>query len=96
LPASGQAETERGSRNSSHADEDKGSNSIPEVRFAPAILSFLSSVWGDYRIIALDDNYRYAECDNRGDRLHHGGSEDFNGSVSRKGAVGWQKGTYQD
>ncbi len=42
------------------ANEDKGSNSILEVRFAPAILSFLSSVWGDYRIIALDDNYRYA------------------------------------
>lgn len=42
------------------ADEHKGSNSVLEVRFAPAILSFLSSVWGDYRIIALDDNYRYA------------------------------------
>jgi apolipoprotein D and lipocalin family protein len=42
------------------ADEDKGSNSILEVRFAPAILSFLSSVWGDYRILALDDQYRYA------------------------------------
>ena len=42
------------------ADEDKGSNSILEVRFAPAILSFLDSVWGDYRIIALDQNYRYA------------------------------------
>lgn len=42
------------------ADEDKGGNSILEVRFAPAILSFLDSVWGDYRIIALDENYRYA------------------------------------
>jgi apolipoprotein D and lipocalin family protein len=42
------------------ADEDKGGNSILEVRFAPAILSFLSSVWGDYRILALDGNYRYA------------------------------------
>jgi apolipoprotein D and lipocalin family protein len=42
------------------ADEDKGSNSILEVRFAPAILSFLDSVWGDYRIIALDNEYRYA------------------------------------
>ena len=41
------------------ADEDNGSNSVLEVRFAPAILSFLDSVWGDYRIIALDDNYRY-------------------------------------
>ena len=42
------------------ADEDNGAKSILEVRFAPAILSFLDSVWGDYRIIALDDNYRYA------------------------------------
>jgi apolipoprotein D and lipocalin family protein len=42
------------------ADEDKGGNSILEVRFAPAILSFLDRVWGDYRIIALDDEYRYA------------------------------------
>jgi apolipoprotein D and lipocalin family protein len=42
------------------AAEDNGSNSILEVRFAPAILSFLDSVWGDYRIIALDEDYRYA------------------------------------
>ena len=42
------------------AKEGKGSNSVLEVRFAPAILSFLDSVWGDYRILALDDNYRYA------------------------------------
>jgi apolipoprotein D and lipocalin family protein len=42
------------------AKEDKGGNSVLEVRFAPAFLSFLSSVWGDYRIIALDDSYRYA------------------------------------
>jgi apolipoprotein D and lipocalin family protein len=42
------------------AEEDKGSNSILEVRFAPAILSFLSSVWGDYRILKVDDKYRYA------------------------------------
>jgi apolipoprotein D and lipocalin family protein len=42
------------------AAEDNGSNSVLEVRFAPAILSFLNSVWGDYRVIALDDNYRYA------------------------------------
>jgi apolipoprotein D and lipocalin family protein len=42
------------------AEEDNGANSVLEVRFAPAILSFLDSVWGDYRIIALDDNYRYA------------------------------------
>ena len=42
------------------AEEDNGSNSILQVRFAPAILSFLDSVWGDYRIIALDEQYRYA------------------------------------
>jgi apolipoprotein D and lipocalin family protein len=42
------------------ASEDKGGKSILEVRFAPAILSFLDSVWGDYRIISLDDQYRYA------------------------------------
>lgn len=42
------------------ARESKGRNSILEVRFAPAILSFLDSVWGDYRILALDDKYRYA------------------------------------
>jgi apolipoprotein D and lipocalin family protein len=42
------------------ADEDNGSNSTLEVPFAPAILSFLDSVWGDYRIIALDETYRYA------------------------------------
>ena len=41
------------------AKEDKGSNSILEVRFAPAFLSFLP-VWGDYRIIALDADYQYA------------------------------------
>jgi apolipoprotein D and lipocalin family protein len=42
------------------AEEARGSNSILKVRFAPAILSFLDSVWGDYRILALDDKYRYA------------------------------------
>lgn len=31
-----------------------------EVRFAPAILSFLPNVWGDYRIIGLDPDYRWA------------------------------------
>jgi apolipoprotein D and lipocalin family protein len=42
------------------AKEGKGSNSVLEVRFAPAILSFLPNVWGDYRIIALDEGYQYA------------------------------------
>jgi apolipoprotein D and lipocalin family protein len=40
--------------------EDKGGNAVLEVRFAPAFLSFLSAVWGDYRIIELDGEYRYA------------------------------------
>ena len=31
-----------------------------EVRFAPAILSFMPAVWGDYRIIALGPEYDYA------------------------------------
>jgi len=41
------------------AKEDNGSNSVLEVRFAPAILSFIGAVWGDYRIIALDSKYSY-------------------------------------
>lgn len=31
-----------------------------EVRFAPRWLSFLPFVWGDYRVIALDGDYRHA------------------------------------
>jgi apolipoprotein D and lipocalin family protein len=43
------------------AKEDKGGNSILEVRFAPAFLSFIGAVWGDYRIIGLDTaGYKYA------------------------------------
>jgi apolipoprotein D and lipocalin family protein len=34
--------------------------SVLEVRFAPALLSWWSAVWGDYRIIALDDDYQHA------------------------------------
>jgi apolipoprotein D and lipocalin family protein len=34
--------------------------SVLEVRFAPAILSFLPMVWGDYQIIALGADYEYA------------------------------------
>jgi apolipoprotein D and lipocalin family protein len=37
-----------------------GSNSKLEVRFAPAALSWLSAVWGDYQIIALGPDYDYA------------------------------------
>lgn len=36
------------------------STSKLQVRFAPAVLSFLPFVWGDYWIIALDDDYRWA------------------------------------
>ena len=37
-----------------------GSNARLEVRFAPAFLSFLPFVWGDYWIIGLDDDYRWS------------------------------------
>src|SRR4029079_3949403 len=33
--------------------------SILKVRFAPAILSFIPAVWGDYQIIALGTDYQY-------------------------------------
>lgn len=39
---------------------DKNTNAKLEVRFAPAFLSFLPAVWGDYWIVDLDQNYRYA------------------------------------
>lgn len=35
-------------------------NARLEVRFAPAVLSFLPFVWGDYWIIGLDQDYRWA------------------------------------
>jgi apolipoprotein D and lipocalin family protein len=38
----------------------KGPNSRLEVRFAPAFLSFLPFVWGDYQIIELAPDYTYA------------------------------------
>jgi apolipoprotein D and lipocalin family protein len=40
--------------------ERDGPASRLKVRFAPAILSFLPFVWGDYWIVALDRDYRYA------------------------------------
>lgn len=40
--------------------EDKQTNAKLEVRFAPAILSFLPQVWGDYWVLDLDPNYQYA------------------------------------
>lgn len=36
------------------------STSQLEVRFAPAALSFLPFVWGDYWIVGLDADYRWA------------------------------------
>jgi apolipoprotein D and lipocalin family protein len=38
----------------------RGPNSKLEVRFAPAFLSFLPFVWGDYQIIDLAPDYSYA------------------------------------
>ena len=38
----------------------KGPASRLKVRFAPAWLSFLGAVWGDYWIVELDRDYRYA------------------------------------
>ncbi|MGY0612191.1 lipocalin family protein [Luteimonas sp. A501] len=37
-----------------------GSTSMLEVRFAPAWLSWLPVVWGDYWVIALDPEYEWA------------------------------------
>jgi len=37
-----------------------GPNSKLKVRFAPAFLSFLPFVWGNYWIIDLSPDYRYA------------------------------------
>jgi apolipoprotein D and lipocalin family protein len=39
---------------------EDGSNAKLKVRFAPAILSFLPFVWGDYWIIDLAPDYSYA------------------------------------
>ncbi len=35
-------------------------SSVLKVRFAPAFLSFLPMVWGDYQIIELGPDYEYA------------------------------------
>ena len=34
--------------------------SVLKVRFAPALLSVLPFVWGDYQVIALDDGHTYS------------------------------------
>jgi apolipoprotein D and lipocalin family protein len=40
--------------------DESGPNSKLEVRFAPAFLSFLPFVWGDYWVIELAPDYTYA------------------------------------
>ncbi len=39
---------------------DQATRSKLKVRFAPAVLSWLPFVWGDYWIIGLDEQYRWA------------------------------------
>jgi len=41
-------------------DASDGRKAALEVRFAPRWLSLLPFVWGDYRVMALDDNYQHA------------------------------------
>jgi apolipoprotein D and lipocalin family protein len=57
-----QCDDARGRRTEARAIARKvdGSTSKLEVRFAPAFLSFLPAVWGDYWIIGLDPEYRWA------------------------------------
>jgi apolipoprotein D and lipocalin family protein len=38
----------------------KAPSSVLQVRFAPAFLSFLPQVWGDYQVIALDNAHTHA------------------------------------
>lgn len=40
--------------------DDKVTNAKLKVRFAPAILSFIPAVWGDYWILELGPNYEYS------------------------------------
>jgi apolipoprotein D and lipocalin family protein len=35
-------------------------NSVLKVRFAPAFLSFIPQVWGDYQVLALSPDYEWA------------------------------------
>lgn len=41
-------------------DSSDGREAALEVRFAPRWLSLLPFVWGEYRVMALDDGYRHA------------------------------------
>lgn len=40
--------------------DDKVTNSKLKVRFAPSFISWLPMVWGEYWILDLDKDYRYA------------------------------------
>ena len=40
--------------------DPKGSPARLKVRFAPGFLSFIPQVWGDYWVIGLAEDYRYA------------------------------------
>lgn len=40
--------------------DQSGPASKLKVRFAPAFLSFLPFVWGDYWVLALDEDYQWA------------------------------------
>lgn len=42
------------------AKEASETNAVLEVRFAPGFTSFLPFVWGDYRVIALGQEYEFA------------------------------------
>lgn len=57
-----QCDDAKGKRSEARAIARKvdGSTSKLEVRFAPAFLSFLPAVWGDYWIIGLDPDYQWA------------------------------------
>jgi apolipoprotein D and lipocalin family protein len=55
----GDGKTTRAEGIARRADE-KGPASRLKVRFAPAWLSFLPFVWGDYWIVELDPSYRHA------------------------------------
>jgi apolipoprotein D and lipocalin family protein len=57
-----QCDTDKGKRIESTAIARKvdGSSSKLEVRFAPAFLSFIPAIWGDYWIIDLDPDYQWA------------------------------------
>jgi len=48
------------SRGRARLASDDGPNTKLKVRFAPAFLSFLPFVWGDYWIIELAPDYGYA------------------------------------